>query len=250
MGLMRTRTQPLLCELHAHTRWSDGALDIRELIDLYGCAGFDVLAITDHVVRRDDMYQLAIGATGPSMVHAANHSAYIQAVMHEAERARELYDLLVIPGIELTYNDPDPYLAAHAVAVGCRAFVGMDDGIEVAMVRAREAGAAIIAAHPHSGDGGRRGAGTRRFSRDWQELGTVIDRFELFNGRDLYGWVAEARLPGVANGDFHRPGDLSGWKTLLPCARNEESVVAYLRSERPVYLANVEAGDVIGRIAA
>ena len=247
---MRKRAHPLLCELHAHTRWSDGALDIRELIDLYGCAGFDVLVVTDHVVRRDDMYQRAIGATGPSMVHAANHATYVDAIAFEAERARDLYDLLVIPGLELTYNDEDPYVAAHAVAVGSRAFTAVDDGIETAMLNARETGAAIIAAHPHTGDGGHRGAGTRRFSRDWQELETLIDRFELFNGKDLFGWVAEAGLPGVATGDFHRPGDLGGWKTLLPCARTEESVVDYLRSRRPVYLTRVEAGDIIGRLAA
>jgi predicted metal-dependent phosphoesterase TrpH len=39
---------PLLCELHAHTTWSDGELSLRELVDLYGDAGFDVLCVTDH----------------------------------------------------------------------------------------------------------------------------------------------------------------------------------------------------------
>ena len=118
------------------------------------------------------------------------------------------------------------------------------------MIRARRAGAAVIAAHPHQDAGGRRGSGTRRFARDWTELAPLVDRWELFNGRDLYGWVAEAGLPGVASGDFHRPGDLSGWKTLLPCARSERDIIAYLRSERPVYLARVEAGDVLDRLAA
>jgi predicted metal-dependent phosphoesterase TrpH len=48
---MRTKLEPLLCELHAHTTWSDGLLSPRELCDLYGRAGFDVLAVTDHTVR-------------------------------------------------------------------------------------------------------------------------------------------------------------------------------------------------------
>jgi histidinol phosphatase-like PHP family hydrolase len=43
--------RPLLAELHAHTTWSDGELVPAELIDLYGRAGFDVLAVTDHVVH-------------------------------------------------------------------------------------------------------------------------------------------------------------------------------------------------------
>ncbi len=48
---MPTKPSPLLCELHAHTTWSDGALSLRELVDLYGCRGFDVLAVTDHAPR-------------------------------------------------------------------------------------------------------------------------------------------------------------------------------------------------------
>jgi hypothetical protein len=35
-------------ELHAHTTWSDGALGIPAVVDLYGQQGFDVLCITDH----------------------------------------------------------------------------------------------------------------------------------------------------------------------------------------------------------
>jgi hypothetical protein len=51
---MRTRRAPLLAELHAHTTWSDGTLGIPELVDLAGVRGFDLLCITDHVVRDDD----------------------------------------------------------------------------------------------------------------------------------------------------------------------------------------------------
>jgi hypothetical protein len=43
----------------------------------------------------------------------------------------------------------------------------------------------------------------------------------------------------MANGDFHRPEHLAGWKTLLPCEKDAEAVVAYLRSARPVYLTRV-----------
>jgi len=48
---MPPKPSPLLCELHAHTTWSDGAFSIREICDLYGRRGFDVLAITDHTTR-------------------------------------------------------------------------------------------------------------------------------------------------------------------------------------------------------
>ena len=49
MGMTRTRSGALLAELHAHTTWSDGILSVPALVDLYGAQGFDVLCITDHV---------------------------------------------------------------------------------------------------------------------------------------------------------------------------------------------------------
>jgi predicted metal-dependent phosphoesterase TrpH len=115
---MQTKPTPLLCELHAHTTWSDGSLTLRQLTDLYGRRGFDVLAVTDHATRER------------AHVNGANHEAYVAAVDDEAERAWHLYRLLVVPGIELTYDDPNPLHAAHAVAVGLRSYVDVAQGVE------------------------------------------------------------------------------------------------------------------------
>jgi hypothetical protein len=237
---MRRKVEPLLCELHAHTRWSDGELTLPELVDLYGCNGFDVLAVTDHVVRRDDPWRPEDAP--PFGLRKETCGEYLAEIDAQAERARAEYDLLLIPGFELTYNDPDPIVAAHAVAVGCRTFVGVDDGIETALVRARDEGAALVAAHPYlQRDKGRSSArATERFSRDWRELAALVDRWELFNRYELFGWVAECGLPPVANGDFHQPEHLHGWKTLLPCAKDEETVVGYLRSSRPAFLMRID----------
>ena len=56
--VMTVKTSPLLCELHAHSTWSDGELALAELVDLYGTHGFDVLVVTDHVLRSDDPWPL------------------------------------------------------------------------------------------------------------------------------------------------------------------------------------------------
>jgi PHP domain-containing protein len=144
---MRTRLEPLLAELHAHTRWSDGELTTRELVDLYGRQGFDVLCITDHVVRGDRPVEADGGRA--EAVSQRDYPAYLAEVAVEALRARAVYGLLVLPGLELTYNDTDPAAAAHAVAVGLREFVSVDGGIEEALRTARVAGAATIAAHPY-----------------------------------------------------------------------------------------------------
>jgi predicted metal-dependent phosphoesterase TrpH len=235
---MIVKARPLLCELHAHTTWSDGTQTLPDLVDLYGSHGFDVLVVTDHVLRASDPWPL--GNPDGSCVSEANHGAYLDAIRSEGERARALYDLLVIPGLELTYNDPEPALAGHALAVGLRAFVPVDRGLGEAVSEARGSGAAIIAAHPHGPDAGAPDRATRRFFHEWRLLGGLIDRFELFNQREVFGWVANAGLPTVASGDFHRPEHLSSWKTLLPCDKSEAAVVAYLRSSRPAYITRLE----------
>jgi len=242
---MRRKTNPLLCELHAHTTWSDGSLSLAGLVDLYGRAGFDVLAVTDHVHRTDDPVTTPVRS-----VHARNHAAYLAAIERESTRAREQYDLLLLPGAELSYNDTDPFLAAHAVALGLRSFVGVDGGLETALTHARGEGAALIAAHPfrarRAGPGGR---STLRWSRDWRALRGLVDRWELFNRYDLFGWVAERGLPAVASGDFHRVEHLHGWKTLLPCAKDERAVLDYLASARPAFLTRIDPPAELRRAA-
>lgn len=237
---MRRKVEPLLCELHAHTRWSDGELTLPDLVDLYGRNGFDVLAITDHVVRSDDPWRPPDAL--PLGLRRETFPDYLAEIAAQAERARLEYDLLLLPGFELTYNDLDPLVAAHAVAVGCRTFVGVDDGIETALRAARDAGAALVAAHPYCGEPGAASPAraTQRFARDWEELAPLVDRWELFNRNELFAVVAEQRLPAVANGDFHELAHLYGWKTLLPCAKDERDVVAYLCSSRPAFLTRID----------
>ena len=225
---MPTKPSPLLCELHAHTTWSDGALTPRELCDLYGKRGFDVLAITDHAPR------------GTTEIHAANYDAYLRDVRTEALRARELYDLLVIPGLELTYDDPDPTRAGHAVAIGLRSYVDVSAGLDAALASARAHGAALVAAHPYSPEQlATATRGTGAFGAR-PELAGAVDRYELFNRHTLFSWVAAAGHATVATGDFHRLEHLATWKTLLPCPKDEPSVIGYLQSKRPTYLVRLE----------
>ena len=230
--------QPLLCELHAHTTFSDGTLSLSELVDLYGSAGFDVLAITDHVCR-----------TGESTcsLGADDHGRYLETLEAEAERARLLYGLLVVTGLELTWDDC-PERCAHALAVGVREWIGVDDGLEQALQAAEAAGAALIGAHPYTleatVDAPRT---TARFSEELEWSRDVLHRFELCNRHDFFTWVAEERLPVVATGDFHRPEHLATWKTLLPCAHEEEAVIAYLRSRGEAALMRLDATVLAGR---
>ncbi len=228
--------RPLLCELHAHSTWSDGDLSISELVDLYGTSGFDVLCVTDHVGRsgarwHDPRWRIT---------DARAFDDYLGEIEQEAWRADVEHGLLLVPALELTYDDEDPALAAHAVAVGLRTRVSLDGGLESALIAARAAGAPLIAAHPYSPDDAAattRGTGCGAVAG--HTLSDLVDRYELINRREIFPWVAQAGLLGVASGDFHRDEHLLTWKTLLCCASSERSVVTYLRSSRPAYLVDL-----------
>jgi hypothetical protein len=225
---MRGRAPSLLCELHAHTTWSDGDLPLEELVDLYGSAGFDVLCVTDHTHPSGDPWA-HLGVRPDRM------PAYFREVEEQADRAWSLYRLLLLPGLELTDNAVDPDSAAHALAVGLREPVSLEEGLVSAMRAARGAGAAVVAAHPAGPESIGRGV-TRRFSREVEVFADLDDRWELINGHTAFPWVAEARLRVVANGDFHRLEHLASWKTLLPCELTEEAIVDFLRSPARAHL--------------
>lgn len=227
----------LLCELHAHTTWSDGQLSLRELVDLYGTAGFDVVCVTDHVLRTDDPWPIRHGR---QCVTAANVEAYLADIKKESARALSDYGLLLVPGLELTFNDADPDRACHAVAVSMSGVVSMDDGPAAAMEAARDSGAAILAAHPHELPASSIVRHpTCYFARNWRHVRGLFDRVELFSGGQLLSWVAREGLIPVASGDLHRPEHLPGWTTLVPCERDEAALVDYLRSSRPASLTRL-----------
>jgi predicted metal-dependent phosphoesterase TrpH len=218
----------LLCELHAHTTWSDGYLTLPQLVDVYGASGFDVLCITDHVVRLDD--------PAPNAVDSWTWPDYLAAIRAEAERARDRYGLLVIPGLELSDNHDDADLAAHVLALGLERHVSVDKGILSALEAANGEGAALIAAHPYAGSDITPLRATRRIARELDAFRPLIHRYELFNRAEVFSWIAAQGLPPVATGDVHRAEQVSSWKTLLPCEKDAAAVVDYLRSRGRVCL--------------
>jgi predicted metal-dependent phosphoesterase TrpH len=193
----RQRRPLLLCELHAHTTWSDGSLTMRELVDLYGRQRFDVVCITDHTVRAGDPM--------PTAVDSDRWRAYLNELEREAERARRTYGLLLIPGLELTDNRSDPDESAHALAVGLRRFVSMEDGVVPAILEARDAGAAIIAAHPYAPGDATPLRPSLRFFHERDVFRSLVDRWELFNRREIFSWIALNGLRGIAPATFTVP---------------------------------------------
>ena len=99
----------LLCDFHVHSKWSDGRLSVREVVDLYGSTGkFDVIAITDHILMKKDllarvgrMATLGLQRFGLS---EPDFDAYLAEIQSEGERSAKRYGMLVIAGAEVTQN--------------------------------------------------------------------------------------------------------------------------------------------------
>ena len=127
---MPTARNQLLCEFHCHTTFSEGiSASGRPSISTARAASTSSVSPT--TAWSGDPWLAE--SPPPSHVHAGNFDEYLEAVEAEAVRARLLYDLVVIPGLELTDQHADPRHAAHALALGLRQFVGVDQGMEGAL---------------------------------------------------------------------------------------------------------------------
>src|SRR6266849_9340282 len=125
----------LLCDFHVHTTWSDGRLSVREVVDLHGQTGrFDVIALTDHILMKRDLL-LRVGRMASLglrhfSVTEERFGDYMADLAREARRARRLYDLLVIPGAEVTQNHIRSKKNSHVVALDLREFISADQPAE------------------------------------------------------------------------------------------------------------------------
>ena len=142
----------------------------------------------------------------------------------------------MIPGLELSDNCDDPDLSAHALALGLDQHISVDEGIVDALEAANDFGAAVIAAHPYAAGDVTSLWPTRRIACEPETFQPLVHRYELFNRDEVFGWVAEAGLTPIASGDVHRAAHIASWKTLVPCEKDADAVVDYLRSRGRVCL--------------
>jgi predicted metal-dependent phosphoesterase TrpH len=118
----------LLCDFHVHTTWSDGRLSLRDVVNLYGQTGrFDVIAITDHILMERDLLKragrlLSLGRRHFSVTQE-RFDDYLAEVAFEAKRARKMYDLLVIPGAEITQNHFRSRKNSHIIALNIEEWI-------------------------------------------------------------------------------------------------------------------------------
>ena len=238
----------LLCDFHVHTDWSDGRLPLREVIDLYGkTRRFDVIAITDHILMKRDLFAragrlLSLGRRRFS-VTKDRFEAYLEEIDREAARARKLYDLLVIPGAEITQNHISGKKNSHIIALNIRDYISADQPAVEILREIRRQNALSIACHPHHRTTRRLEISTCYLWDNRKKLSDLVDVWEAANRDDLFSVTSLKHFPYVANSDFHKPKHLYSWKTLVRAAKNWDAIASALR-------ANVDIALTLYRRAA
>jgi predicted metal-dependent phosphoesterase TrpH len=238
----------LLCDFHVHTRWSDGRLSLREVVDLYGkTRRFDVIAITDHILMERDMLARAgrlitLGQREFSVTEE-RFDAYLDDIATEAHRAKKLYGLLVIPGAEITQNHIRSKKNSHIVALNINKFISADQPAEDILREIRDQRALSVACHPHHRTTRRIEIGTCYLWDHRKRLADLVDVWEAGNRDDLFSVTSLKHYPYVANSDFHKPKHLYSWKTLLRCEKSWEAIARTLRENVDIALTLYRDGS-------
>lgn len=237
----------LLCDFHIHTTYSDGVLPLPEVVDLFGRSGHDVIAITDHIVNEDNR----LGKIAHAIQHSLNPDSFLryqQEIRREAERARRVYGMLVIPGAEMTRNTINRDTSVHILALGLHEWLSADgDPIEMlGEIRARAA--VSVACHPH--EMSEFYANTFYLWNRRKTAGKLVDLWEVGCRWDLFPVVSREKLRHIANSDFHRPEHLHAWKTLLKAEKTERSVLAALRRGTGIGMMRLTADSEPERLVA
>lgn len=219
----------LLCDFHIHTNWSDGKHSIKEIVSLYGERGFRAIAITDHACERANLLGKAAHWTRKTLTQEF-FDQYIAEIEIEAYRAKKEYNMIVVPGVEITKNNFRSIRSAHVLGLGVRQWIDPDQDIETILKSIRTQGGVSVAAHPV-------------FTLDptylptlqlWNarnELSSLVDAWEVASGPHLFKSVFDSGLPMIANSDLHHRKQIRSWKTIVHSAPQENAVLRKLKDQ-------------------
>jgi 3',5'-nucleoside bisphosphate phosphatase len=232
----------LLTDLHIHTTWSDGTVPMEEVVTLYGEAGFDVIALTDHLFDTRSPLSRELREGGKSVLDVG---AYFGKVDEASRWAKEKYGLLILRGLEICNLDED----YHLLGIDLKEGINPDLPAEAVIREIHRQGGLAIASHPHlklsyflSGD---QVSIQRHPLHLWKQRGkyaSMLDAWEIANRADLFPEVGLERLPFVASSDFHERAHLDSWKSLVRAEKEREAFKEAVR-RREVSLFFFRTGE-------
>jgi predicted metal-dependent phosphoesterase TrpH len=211
----------LLCDFHIHTKFSDGEMDMEDVVDFYGERNFDVIAITDHALDRvSSKVPQCIIPTG-WIANKKDFNKYQKRLNENTKRAWLKYNMLVIPGMEIT----NYILNQHILILGVKEYICpcVLTSKTLSLYKEQQ-DVFVIGAHPFYPTRFKLGSGTWKAMR---KLRGLIDAWELGNDNDVFPHVLRAGVPYVANSDFHgheKYGGIDSWKNLIYAEKDIDSI--------------------------
>jgi signal transduction histidine kinase/predicted metal-dependent phosphoesterase TrpH len=199
-------------------------MPVEEIATMYGEAGFDVIAITDHLFDTQSPRGLELYEERKSIQDVETYFCKVKEV---SRWAKESYDLLIIPGLEIC-NLLQDY---HILGIDLNAAVNPNQGAEGVIEEIHRQGGLAVASHPPlklsyflNGD---RESIQRHPLHLWkhkERYADKIDAWEIANREDLFGIVGLERFPYIANSDFHKPHHITSWKSMIYAEKEKEAL--------------------------
>jgi len=138
----------LMCDLHIHSNYSDGALTVPELVDFYGRLGFDCIRITDHLADPSPLMgklaRLTNFTLSPNQLEE-----YFDVIERERKRAWRRYNMLVLTGIEFNKDGLTKKSSAHLLGIDLQQPISPDLGIKNTIHEIHLQYGLVVASHPH-----------------------------------------------------------------------------------------------------
>lgn len=218
-----------LADFHTHSTFSDGKLSIPELVDLFGNQGFGAIAITDHLCDEDGIIGKSSRVLGASLTKAT-FPLYQEILKSETERAWEQYGMRIIPGLELTRNNPSNHRSSHILALGVTKWIRADQEVEKLIEEIHVEGGIAVAAHP---------VWTRKIEKQtfylWdrkEAYQNLFDAWEVASGPYIFDEVKKSGLPMLASSDLHKPNQMTSWKTVLRTEKKQEAILQAIKTQK------------------
>ena len=213
----------LICDFHIHTNMSDGKLSLKEVIDLYGSYGIDVISITDHVIDEDTFLERLKNKEPIKAIRKEDFSEYLKLLWKEQKRAWKEYKMLLIPGVEIS-NNKKHY---HILAIDIKEFIDPSLPVEEIIEKIKEQNAVSIAAHPEIDL-------SLYLWNNREKFKDLFDAWEIANRDRLFNSVALEKYKYVANSDFHEFSHIYSWKTLIKTEKNIEAIKESIRENKEI----------------
>ena len=235
----------LLCDFHTHSRWSDGALSLADVIRFYGENGFDAIALSDHLYVRNEL----LSRLGPklfknklyAMFTKAECAQYLAEMQAMVRFAQEAYEMIVIPAVELSRDIFfRPSWGAHIVALDVKEYIDPNISPEEMLQAIHAQGGVSIAAHSFPKQiknwrdiflSGVRG--TTYLTNHLDTCNALVDAWEIGSGKQpIASAIQYAQIAGslIGNSDFHVRSDICGWKTILRCGKTKKEIAPHIQS--------------------